>query len=78
MKLHVLFLARTDEDVAEAMAVADEYTMEVNPDYMYEKVEKVKKFSDYSSHAVVVINVPSKPIYDALRPKQVEVDGTVG
>lgn len=77
MKLHVLFFLREGETVLEAMAVADEYTMDVNPEYMENEEEEVKKFSDYKSHVVITINVPSKPIYDALNPKQVEVDGTI-
>ena len=77
MELHVLFFLRTGEDVAEAMAVADEYTMDMNPDYMYDEVEKIKKFSDYKSHSVVVIDIPDKPVYDALNPKQVNIEGKI-
>ena len=68
---------RKGEDILEAMAVADEYTMEVNPDYMYEKEEKVKKSSDYLHHEVVEVTVPGDPIYKAFEKNMVKVDGSV-
>jgi hypothetical protein len=77
MKLYVLFIKHKGEECPEAQAVADEYTMEVNPDYMQEKIDEVSKWSHIESHALVVINVPDKPIDDALNPKMVEVNGEV-
>ena len=77
MKLYVLFLMRKDEDELEAMAVADEYTMEVNPDYLCEQEEKVKSKSGYLHHEVVEVTVPVYPIYKAFEKNMVKVDGSV-
>ena len=77
MKLHILFIKYRDEEAAEAYSIADEYTMDENPDYIQEKIAEVSKMSYVESHAVVVVNVPDKPIYDALNPKPVKVDGEV-
>ena len=77
MKLYVLFLMRKGEDELEAMAVADEYTMELNPVYMYEQEEQVKRGSDYLHHEVVEVTVPSDPIYKAFEKNMVKVDGSV-
>ena len=77
MKIYVLFLLTKHDENAEAIAVADEYTMDVNPEYMIREEEKVKNRSNYNSHTVVEIEIPSQPIYDRLAPEPIEISGKI-
>ena len=84
MNLHVLFLQRRErydgELAPEAIAIADEYTLEEVPEYL--DVERQKYERDVGSEAIesfaeVVIEVPHAEILQRLRPKSLPIKGAV-
>lgn len=77
MKLYVLFVLREGENSPEAYAVADEYTMEINPDYMEGQVDRIKGWSDYDRHEIIEVKVPDAPILEPFKRNRIKVDGTV-
>lgn len=62
----------------EALDIADEYTMDENPDWLTGKLEEHRKDETFASVEVLIVRVPDKAIYDALSPKTPEVDASIG
>lgn len=81
MKLHILFGHRKEdfpgEYAPEALEVADELTMDVNPTWMAEKVDKAKKDKTFASVVVVPIDIPMNEVMARLYPKSEPIKGTV-
>jgi hypothetical protein len=61
MEITVLFIQRKEsydgEYAPEALIVADEYTMDVNPEFFDEEVKRVLEGSDISGHTIVSFEV---------------------
>lgn len=67
MKLYVLFAQRKEtydgEYAPEALAVADEYTMDESPEWMERQIkEQVEVNSDFIAHTVVEIDLGDKAL----------------
>lgn len=78
--IHVLMAQRCcryeDEYAPEALAVADQFTMCENPDYMRAKVRDAENSGDYSTLRVLAVQIPWKAVKDALN-QTVKVTGEV-
>ena len=74
-RLHILIgqrLCRYDGEYApEALAVADGYTNDDNPDYLVNELTKQRASGEFEAVVVVVVEVPFEAIMDHLRPKPV-------
>jgi len=70
--LYVIFGQRKEhypgEYAPEALDVADECTMEENPEWLLERLQEHRKVSDWEAVEVVKISVPLDPIMQILRP----------
>lgn len=81
MKLYILFGQRKctydGQYAPEALAVADEWTMDENPDYIDEEYSKYESSKEFSSLAVVPIKVSSAEIDRRLKPDMTPVKGTI-
>ncbi len=81
MKLHIIFGQRkcryAGEYAPEALDIADEYTMEENPDWLSGKLKEHRDSGDFASVEVLIVRVPDKAVDDALAPRAPEVDGSV-
>lgn len=81
MKLHIIFGQRKcryeGEYAPEALDIADEYTMDENPDWLAERLVKHRKDDSFQSVEVLIVRVPDKAIDDLLAPKSPEVDASV-
>ena len=81
MKLHTLIGQRKcsypGEYAPEALAVADENTMDVNPEWMESERKKYEDSGEFSSIAIIVIYVHDYFIDEALFPQPIVVDGLV-
>ena len=60
--LHVLFAQRNGETSPEALAIADEVTMDLNPDFMAEKFENAKRSTEFTAVRVIPVDVNSEEI----------------
>ena len=76
MKLSILFIQRKcrydGEYAPEAIAIADEFTMSDNPDYMEQQVQTASQMDEVESFAVIEVMVSTKAVEAALNPKQIE------
>lgn len=81
MKLYVLFGQRPcryeGEYAPEALAVADEFTEEDNPDYMRERVAIEQATGDFTALRVIAFNVDGAKIAEALSPKAPELTAEI-
>ena len=83
MKITVLFMQRRGgypgEFAPEAMAVADEVTLDDNFDWWAEEVERQKKLvgKDAESWAEVDIEIDGAAVQAALNPKRIVTAGAV-
>ena len=81
MKLHIIFGQRKcsyeGEYGPEALDVADEFTVEDNPDWLEKRLKEHRRDKSFESVAVLVVRVPGKAIDDALFPKKHEIDATL-
>lgn len=73
MKLYVLFGQRPcryeGEYAPEALAVADEWTEEDNPDYMREQLATEQAKGDFTHLRVIAFEVNGAKVAEALTPK---------
>lgn len=60
----------------EALAVADEYTQDDNPEYLLNEFTKYEKSNEFSSLKVIKVNV-KEDFYKLLHPPEPEVSGEV-
>ena len=81
MKLHTLIGQRKcsypGEYTPEALAVADENTMEANPEWMESEKKKYADSDEFSALIVIVIYVHDDFIDEALFPAPIVIDGEV-
>ena len=81
MRLHTLIGQRKcsypGEYAPEALAVADENTMDVNPEWMDSEKKKYADSGEFSALAVIIIYVHDDFIDEALFPEPIVVDGEV-
>jgi len=79
MKLHIIFGQRkcryTGEYAPEALDIADEYTMEENPDWLYNKMEDHRKGGSFESVRIIIVKVGDDKIDKAFATP--EIDGEV-
>ena len=61
----------------EALAVADECTMDENPEYMDERIKDAEKVDEFSSIALIDINIDDDDVYRRLNPNKNIVVGDV-
>ncbi len=77
MELHVLFIQRKEsyheEHAPEALVIADEYTMDENPEWFEKRCEEELKSTgdDILGHAVVIIEVDQDIIRKACLPPRI-------
>ncbi len=81
IKLNILFgqrLCRYDGEYApEALLVHDEFGTDENPEYLAENREKLAKTGEFSSLAIITVEVPFGEITRRLSPRSVPIAGTV-
>ena len=81
MKLHTLIGQRKcsypGEYAPEALAVADENTMEVNPEWMDSEKKKYADSGEFSALVVISIYVNGDSIDEALFPAPIAIEGEV-
>ena len=73
LELHVIFGQSKEsypgEHAPEALDVADEFTMEENPEWLEGRLQEHQKNTSLEAVAVVRVTVPLRPILQALRPR---------
>lgn len=76
MKLYVLFGQRKctyeGQYAPEALAIADEWTMDENPQYIGEELDKYIKNKEFTSLEIIPIEVSLKKIIELLSPPPIE------
>jgi hypothetical protein len=81
MKLHIIFGQRKcnypGEYAPEALDIADEYTMDVNPEFLEIKLLEHRKDESFQSVQVLIVKVADQAIDNLLMPKTPEVVGEV-
>lgn len=81
MKLYILFgqrKCRYDGQYApEALAIADEWTMDENPDYIEDEKSKYESSKEFSSLVIIPIEVSSTDINKRLVPDNTFLRGKV-
>lgn len=81
MKLYVLFGQRPcrykGQFAPEALAVADEYTEEDNPDYMREQLATYQASNDFSYLRVIAFKVDGAKVLDLLQPETPVIDAAL-
>lgn len=81
MILHIIFGQRVcryeGEYAPEALDIADEFTMDENPEWLASKLAAHKANTDFDSVEVVLVKIPDSAITDALYPKPITVEGQV-
>jgi hypothetical protein len=81
MKLHIIFGQRkcsyAGEYAPEALAIADELTMEVNPDFLNDNLTKYRADSSFESVEVLCVRVANAAIDNLLNPQKPEVDAEI-
>lgn len=61
----------------EVLEVIDHIGNDVDPDFLLNKKDEYDRSLEFSSLAVIRINVPAKSVTDALYPKQNTIHGSV-
>lgn len=78
MDLYVIFAQRKcdyeGQYALEALAVADEYTMDENPDYILEKLQEYKKSDEFEEVKIVIVQIPDAKLYSLFRTPSIDGD----
>lgn len=78
MKLHIIFGQRKcryeGEYAPEALDIADEYTMDVNPEWLYSKLEERNKDDSFQFVKIVILDVPDAKLNKALAEPEIKLD----
>lgn len=80
MKLYVLFGQRKcsyeGEYAPEALSIADEWTMDENPQYMGQELDKYIKSKEFTSLEIIPVEVSLQEIRERLLPPS-PIKGTI-
>ena len=81
MKIHVILAQRKcryeGEYAPEALEVADEYAMDDNPDWFYNKLDEYRQDKSFQSVEAIIIKIPDNEIDAILKPKVLEINGEI-
>jgi hypothetical protein len=82
MEITVLFIQRIEsyegQNAPEAMVIADEWTMEDNPEWFEKEVEKIlKENSDVAGHAIVTFDVDQDYIRKLCFTQPIKIEATI-
>jgi len=65
------------EYAPEVIASADEFTNEDNPDWLIDERKKAEDSKEFSSIALIEVELPFDAVLDRLNPKTLPIPGTI-